>query len=48
MLIFFMAIEDEYTRNTLEVIYYQYRKLLFFTAYDILKDYHCFLTTCKH
>jgi RNA polymerase sigma-70 factor (ECF subfamily) len=35
-----MAIEDEQTRNKVEEIYRLYRRLLYFIAYDVLKDHH--------
>ena len=35
-----MTIEDEHTQSKIEQIYRLYRKQLYFTAYDILKDYH--------
>lgn len=40
MLVFLMSIEDEQTRTKIEEIYRHYRKLLYFTAYNVLKDYH--------
>lgn len=40
MFMILSAIEDENTRNKVEQIYHLYRKLLYFTAYDILKDYY--------
>lgn len=40
MLIFDMIIDNESIRHKIEEIYRLYRKLLFYTAYNILKDYH--------
>lgn len=40
MLMLLMNIEDEQARNKVEEIYRQYRKLLYYTAYSVLKDYH--------
>lgn len=40
MLLLPMTIEDEQTRNKVEEIYRFYRKLLYYTAYAILKDHH--------
>lgn len=40
MLIFGIIIDDEFTRHKIEELYRLYRKLLFYTAYSILKDYH--------
>ncbi len=37
---FFMTIMDDPTRNKMEALYSLYYKALFFTAFDILKDYH--------
>lgn len=40
MLFLGIVLDNEPTRNKVEEIYRQYRKLLFYTAYSILKDYH--------
>lgn len=40
MILLLMTIEDEQTRNKVEEVYRLYRKLLYYTAYDVLKDYH--------
>lgn len=40
MLLLLMTIENEQTRNKVEEIYRLYRKLLYYTAYDVLKDHH--------
>lgn len=38
-MIFFMAFSSENERNKFEYIYGKYKKLLFYKAYEILKDY---------
>ncbi|ANW99790.1 hypothetical protein CSTERTH_12495 [Thermoclostridium stercorarium subsp. thermolacticum DSM 2910] len=40
MLITGIVMDNEPVRNKIEEIYREYRKLLFYTAYSILKDYH--------
>lgn len=40
MFTFLLMIEDEQERNKLEELYLTYRKELFYTAYQILHDYH--------
>lgn len=40
MFIFGIVIDDDFTRHKIEEMYRMYRKLLFYTAYCILKDYH--------
>lgn len=40
MLIFGITLDDEQNRRKIEEIYMLYRNLLFYTAYNILKDYH--------
>jgi RNA polymerase sigma-70 factor (ECF subfamily) len=40
MILLLSTIGDEQTRNKVEEVYRLYRKLLYYTAYDVLKDYH--------
>lgn len=40
MLLLLTTIEDEQTRNKVEEVYRLYRKLLYFIAYDVLRDHH--------
>lgn len=40
MLSFLLVIDDEVTRNKLEEIYIKYKKIAYWTAYNILKDPH--------
>lgn len=40
MLLIFMTIEDEHTRNRVEEVYRLYRKHMYYTAYAVLKDHH--------
>ena len=40
MLFFDIVIDDDNVRKKIEQIYNLYKKLLFYTAYSILKDYH--------
>lgn len=36
----FLTIEDSIVRSKLEQIYYEYKKVAYWTAYNILKDHH--------
>ncbi|HEY8423037.1 MAG TPA: sigma-70 family RNA polymerase sigma factor [Thermoclostridium sp.] len=40
MLFFDIVIDNDFDRNKIEQIYITYKKLLFYIAYSILKDYH--------
>jgi len=40
MLAILTLIQDENSRSKLEELYHLYRKLMYYIAYDILKDYH--------
>lgn len=40
MLLLLMSINDEQTRNKVEEVYMLYRKLLYYVAYDVLRDHH--------
>jgi len=40
MLLFDIVIDNDFDRNKIEQIYITYKKLLFYIAYSILKDYH--------